>query len=133
MAKGKIFEAIFNFVGNAIKYTSEGVVVLKIELASESCYEPRNGDDDAKGPISGPVIRVTVSDTGMGISKEDIPYLFAKFSRRDAAHMNSEGTGLGLYVVKLVIEAHGGRTWAESEGEGEGSRFVIEIPVNHAA
>ncbi len=75
---------------------------------------------------------MTVSDTGMGISKEAIPYLFAKFSRRDAAHMNSEGTGLGFYIVKLVIETHGDRTWAESEGEGKGARIIIEIPVNQA-
>ncbi len=127
--KGKIFEAIFNFVDNAIKYTPQGEVGLEIELASESHYEQRKGDDEAKGPISGPVARVTVSDTGMGIAKEDIPALFAKFSRRDASHMNSEGTGLGLYVVKLVIEAHGGRTWAESPGKGKGSKFIMEFPT----
>jgi len=127
--KGKIFEAIFNFVDNAIKYTPKGKVDLKVELASQSNYKPLIADDGQKGAISGSVVRVTVSDTGMGISKESIPYLFAKFSRKDTSHLNTNGTGLGLYVVKLMVEAHGGRTWAESDGEGKGSRFIIEIPT----
>jgi signal transduction histidine kinase len=127
--KGKIFEGIFNFVDNAIKYTVKGSVDLKIELSPESHYKPQAEEDQTKDSLVGPVVRVTVSDTGMGISKENIPYLFAKFSRKDVARVNSEGTGLGLYVVKLVIEAHGGRTWAESYGEGRGSTFAIEIPT----
>jgi len=75
-------------------------------------------------------IRVTVSDTGIGIPETELKYLFTKFSRgKDTSRIHTEGTGLGLYVVKLMIEAHGGRTWAESDGEGLGSRFIIEIPV----
>ena len=127
--RGKIFEAIFNFVDNAIKYTSNGKVDLKVELASHSNYKSQAGNNEQKASIVGPVIRVTVSDTGAGISKENLPYLFSKFSRKDSAHLNNEGTGLGLYVVKLMIEAHDGRTWAESDGEGKGSRFIIELPV----
>ena len=127
--KGKIFEAIFNFVDNAIKYTSKGKVDMRVELDSKSQYRLREKDDNQKGQLKGAVIRCTVSDTGAGISEENIAELFAKFSRKDTANANIEGTGLGLYVVKLMIEAHGGRTWAESEGEGKGSRFIIEIPT----
>jgi len=127
--KGKIFEAIFNFVDNAVKYTSKGRINLKIETDINSHCELSEGDDGSRGLLSGPVIRVTVADTGVGIAKESLPFLFAKFSRNDKANLNIEGTGLGLYVVKLMIEAHGGRTWAESDGEGEGSRFIIEIPT----
>lgn len=127
--KGKVFEAIFNFVDNAIKYTPKGKVDLKVELTPQSNYKPLVADDGQKGAISGSVVRVTVSDTGMGILKESIPYLFAKFSRKDTSHLNANGTGLGLYVVKLMVEAHGGRTWAESDGEGKGSRFIIEVPT----
>ena len=127
--KGKIFEAIFNFVDNAVKYTTSGSVTLKVEFAQLSDYKPRTDMSDQKPVITGSVVRVTVSDTGSGISQENIPYLFAKFSRKDVAKVNADGTGLGLYVVKLMIEAHGGRTWAESDGEDKGSRFIIEIPV----
>lgn len=74
--RGKIFEAIFNFVDNAMKYTAKGRVDLKVELSSTSRYIPQAGDE-TKGHLPGPVVRATVSDTGMGISKEDIPYLFA--------------------------------------------------------
>ncbi len=126
--KGKIFEAIFNFVDNAVKYTPGGKVDLQIKLDDKSNYKAQSLDDERK-VLSGSVIRVTVVDTGVGIAKESLPYLFAKFSRNDKAKLNVEGTGLGLYVVKLMIEAHGGRTWVESPGEGKGSSFIIEIPV----
>lgn len=125
---GKIFEAIFNFVDNAIKYTSKGKVDLVVEFDSKSHYRIQDREDEYD-PMFSSVIRVTVADTGAGIAAENLPYLFAKFSRKDTANLNTEGTGLGLYVVKLMIEAHGGRTWAESAGEGKGSQFIIEIPT----
>jgi len=127
--KSKVFEAIFNFVDNAVKYTKEGGIKIKAEFAQSSNYKPQNSDDLDKKPIQGSVVRVIVSDTGNGISKEHLGQLFAKFSRKDTANLNSGGTGLGLYLVKLMIEAHGGRTWAESEGEGKGSSFIMELPV----
>jgi signal transduction histidine kinase len=59
-----------------------------------------------------------------------LPYLFAKFSRgKDISRLNTGGTGLGLYVGKNMIESNGGRVWAESDGAGLGSRFIIEIPL----
>lgn len=131
--KSKVFEAIFNFVDNAVKYTPKGSITIKTEFAPSSNYKPQNSDDADKKPIQGSVVRVIVSDTGSGISKEHLGQLFAKFSRKDTAKLNSGGTGLGLYLVKLMIEAHGGRTWAESEGEGKGSRFIMELPVKPAA
>ena len=72
-----------------------------------------------------------MSDTGIGIPATELPYLFAKFSRgKDIGRLNVAGTGLGLYVAKTIIEAHHGRVWAESEGDGLGSRFIIELPIN---
>jgi signal transduction histidine kinase len=128
--KNKMFESIFNFAENSIKYTPEGQVSLKLELAKDSKYRPLKQALDQKPVISGPVVRVTVADTGIGIPAAEIPYLFAKFSRgKDVSRLQAEGTGLGLYVVKLMIEAHGGRAWAESEGAGKGSRFIMEIPI----
>ena len=127
--KNKVFEAIFNFVDNAIKYTKEGGITVKAEVSPSSNYKPQNSDDVDKKPIHGSVVRVVVSDTGSGISKEHLGQLFAKFSRKDTSNLNSGGTGLGLFLVKLMIEAHGGRTWAESDGEGKGSRFIMELPI----
>ncbi len=107
----KVREVISNLVDNAIKYTPKGGVKLNLE--------------QVKGNI-----RVTVSDTGIGIPQSELPYLFAKFSRgKDTSRLNTGGTGLGLYVGKQMIENNGGRIWAESDGEGNGSRFIVEIPV----
>lgn len=109
----KVREVISNLVDNAIKYTLEGKggVTLKVEQRGES-------------------IRVTVSDTGIGIPESELPYLFAKFSRgKDTSRLNTGGTGLGLYVGKTMIENNGGKIWAESDGQGLGSRFIIELPI----
>lgn len=117
----KVREVISNMVDNAIKYTPKGGVTLKAEkLFGEAQKIP--GDEGS--------VRVTVSDTGIGIPETELPYLFAKFSRgKDIKRLNAAGTGLGLYVGRNMIEASGGKIWAESAGEGKGSRFIIELPI----
>ena len=78
----------------------------------------------------GKMVRITVSDTGIGIPQEEIPYLFKKFSRgKDVSRLHVGGTGLGLFVGKAIAEAHHGQVWVESDGAGLGSRFIIEIPL----
>lgn len=110
----KVREVISNLADNAIKYTPEGGVKLKLEQVGEN-------------------IRVIVSDTGIGIPKSELPYLFAKFSRgKDTSRLNTGGTGLGLYVGKEMIENNGGRIWAESDGEGKGSKFIVELPIEQS-
>lgn len=117
----KVREVISNMVDNAIKYTPKGGVTLKVEKLF--------GDAQKVPNVEGS-IRVTVSDTGIGIPETELPYLFAKFSRgKDIKRLNAGGTGLGLYVGRNMIEASGGKIWAESGGEGKGSRFVIELPI----
>tara|TARA_B100000508_G_scaffold60333_1_gene47116 strand:- start:158035 stop:159669 length:1635 start_codon:yes stop_codon:yes gene_type:complete len=107
---GKIKQVIANLVDNSIKYTPSGNVTVKATM-----FEGK--------------ARVTVSDTGVGLAKEDIGDLFNKFIRaRGANKINTSGTGLGLYVAKQMIEAHKGKIWAESEGKGKGSRFIFELP-----
>ncbi|PJA87733.1 MAG: hypothetical protein CO140_02720, partial [Candidatus Moranbacteria bacterium CG_4_9_14_3_um_filter_40_7] len=70
---------------------------------------------------------------GIGIPVTELPYLFSKFSRgKDIGRLNAAGTGLGLYVGKSMIEANGGKIWAESEGEGKGSRFIMELPMEQS-
>lgn len=109
---GKIKQVITNLTDNAIKYTKQGEVKVSVEKA----------DDKA---------RIVISDTGVGISPEDIGGLFEKFKRaRGANQVNTTGTGLGLYVAKQLVEGHGGTVKAESDGEGKGSRFIVELPVS---
>jgi signal transduction histidine kinase len=110
-------EVISNLVDNALKYTKEGGVTMKAEFLSNK--------------VDGDSVRVIISDTGIGVPDAEIPYLFAKFSRgKDTKRLNVTGTGLGLYVGKQIIEAQHGKLWVESEGEGKGSHFFVELPVS---
>lgn len=118
---GKVREVISNMVDNAIKYTPKGGVTIRIEKVF--------GDVQKVESIEG-AIRVIVSDTGIGVPQEELPYLFAKFSRgKDTTRLNTGGTGLGLYVGQSMIENNGGKIWAESDGANLGSRFIIELPI----
>lgn len=108
---GKITQVATNLIDNAIKYTKEGSIALSLSKKAD-------------------LVRIEVKDTGVGISEETMGRLFEKFSRADdASKMNMNGTGLGLYVAKQLVEAHGGKLWAESEGVGKGSTFIVELPV----
>jgi len=71
---------------------------------------------------------VSISDTGIGIAKEDLPRLFHKFEQFSHSKKVAGGTGLGLAICKEIVEQHGGRIWAESE-HGAGSRFYFTIPI----
>jgi signal transduction histidine kinase len=102
-------EAINNLIENSIKYTKKGEI--KIELH----------DGDGK-------VRLSVKDTGIGITDEDKKTLFTEGGRgKDSVKVNVDSTGYGLYTVKLVIEAHKGKVWAESEGADKGSTFYVEM------
>jgi signal transduction histidine kinase len=68
---------------------------------------------------------VSVKDTGKGISKEVISKLFSKFITSDS----SKGTGLGLYICKSIVEAHGGKIWAENNIDGKGATFSFTLPI----
>ena len=72
-------------------------------------------------------VTMTIKDTGVGIEKGKEEALFEKFSRGDGAKINASGSGLGLYLVREIAKAHGGRVWAESEGAGKGSTFLVEF------
>lgn len=109
--KGQLINAIKNLIDNSIKYTPAGEV--RVSLARE-----------------GTVVRFTVTDTGVGITPEDMGHLFTEGGHgANSTKVNVESTGFGLYIVKNIVEAHGGKVWAESEGEGKGSRFIVELPV----
>ncbi len=106
---GKISQVVSNLIDNAMKYTHAGSIKVRLEKL-------------------GGKNRLLVTDTGIGIAPETMPKLFEKFSRaHDAGKTNIIGTGLGLYVAKQIVEAHGGKIWAESEGQGKGSTFIVEL------
>lgn len=134
MDYSKIRELISNFIDNALKYTEKGGVTIRAEIRESGVVIDEKGFVIAGiKSIFGKMVRVTVSDTGIGIPKEEIPHLFKKFSRgKDISRLHVGGTGLGLYVGKAIAEAHHGQIWVESEGSGMGSRFIIEIPLEHA-
>jgi signal transduction histidine kinase len=108
----KFKQVIMNTIDNSIKYTPKGS--LSVSLTKDSAKK---------------VIRLKIADTGVGIKAEVMPKLFRKFSRApDASAANIHGTGLGLFIAKEMMNAHHGRIWAESEGEGKGSQFYVEMP-----
>ncbi len=100
------------FVENALNYTHSGgtlTVVVKKEGSMVTC---------------------SVTDTGMGITKEELPLLFSKFYRGQSAKLaDTEGMGIGLFMSKEVIHRHGGKIWAESPGPDKGSTFAFSLPI----
>jgi signal transduction histidine kinase len=79
----------------------------------------------------GDFVEIAVQDTGIGIRVEDLPKLFQESIPLDALlGRRFRGTGLGLALTKKLVELHGGQIWAKSTGEGQGSTFVILLPVN---
>lgn len=105
----KIKQVFMNFIDNSVKYTPSGKIDVTLER-------------------KGSKILLKIVDTGIGMSKNTIDTLFAKFTRAyNANKTNIHGTGLGLYVARQIAEAHKAKVWAESEGEGKGSRFYVEL------
>jgi signal transduction histidine kinase len=109
----EVRSAVSNLIDNAIKY-SGGRVAVKVETAR----------------VDGKFVSVRVSDTGPGIPKTELKQVFNRFYRVPGPLASRvKGTGLGLYIVRLVARHHGGRVWAESEGPGRGSTFVMQLPI----
>ena len=110
--ESKIKAAIVNIFDNSVKYTKEGGVTMRLKV------------NDGK-------VRIEVQDTGMGISKETMSKLFGNTFERtaEAKKTFTAGRGIGLYLSSQIIKAHNGKVWAESEGEGKGSMFIIELPI----
>ncbi len=108
----KLEVALTNLIDNAVKYTPKGGVKIKVERP------------DSK-------IRITIKDTGVGMTSEDIGKLFSKTFERgeEAKKMFGSGKGIGLYLSFNIIKSHNGKLWAESEGHGKGSSFIVELPV----
>jgi PAS domain S-box-containing protein len=136
----KLKQVVFNLLSNAVKFTADGGrVTIRADLVSRA-----NGDwvrkDGEKLPFPGDEgtqlagkknwVWVTVKDTGIGIQEEDLERIFEPFEQVEgSASRQFQGTGLGLSLTRRMVELHGGRIWAESEGLGKGSTFSFLIPV----
>lgn len=115
----RIDQVLTNLLSNAIKYSpTGGTISVQVGPGAESGW-----------------IRIEVSDPGVGLDPPEIAGLFEPFARAagNTTVRNISGIGLGLYISRAIVERHGGRIWAESEGQGCGSTFIVELPVRPAS
>jgi two-component system, OmpR family, sensor histidine kinase VicK len=106
--KERMTQVISNLLNNAIKFTEEGTISVSTEVKGNSKRE----------------VFVTIKDTGQGIHPEIESRLFSKFASKSL-----QGTGLGLFITKSIVEAHGGKIWAENNSDGKGATFTFILPV----
>ncbi len=107
----KLRQALGNLIDNAIKYSPDGGQIV---LGGRAALDH---------------VVLTVSDEGIGIPPEEHQHVFERFHRVDTRlSRTTQGVGLGLYICKVIVEAHGGRIWVESDGAGRGSTFLIRLP-----
>ena len=105
--KGRITQVLSNILNNALKFTNEGQIIVRAHESNDKRE-----------------IVVSITDTGTGINKDVFAKLFSKFVTK-----SSQGTGLGLYISKSIVEAHGGRIWAENNADERGATFMFTLPV----
>jgi signal transduction histidine kinase len=109
--RAQLTNSFKNLIDNSIKYTPAGKV--EVSLTKNAT-----------------LIHFEIKDTGVGITKEDMTKLFTEGGHgAESQKVNVDSTGFGLYIVKNIIVGHGGKVWAESEGAGKGSRFIVELPI----
>src|SRR5215217_4345347 len=132
----RLIQVISNLINNAIKFTKEGTVTVTTTTSSSIIKrkdaERDTGEGEEGGAGEEEEVVIAVKDTGTGIDRELMPRLFTKFATK-----SYQGTGLGLYISKSIIEAHGGKMWAEnnsdegsdSETKHKGATFYFTLPV----
>jgi two-component system, OmpR family, sensor histidine kinase VicK len=115
--KGRISQVVSNLLDNAVKFTKDGGIITVV-------VEEKDGRDDNKQRQQ--QIVISVKDQGTGIDSQIFPRLFTKFATKS----QSRGTGLGLFICKGIVEAHGGRIWAENNNDGKGgATFSFSLPL----
>ena len=110
--KYKISQVVYNLLNNAIKFTNEGSITISVKRKGDKVENKK-------------AIVVSIKDTGKGIDSEMLPRLFTRFATKSFS-----GTGLGLFVSKYIVEAHGGEIWAENNVEGKGATFSFTLPLS---
>lgn len=116
--KQRIYQVIHNILNNAIKYVDEG------EITIETALQEREETSADNGHIRRQLV-VSVQDSGPGIDPEIMLKLFTRFTTG-----SEKGTGLGLFISKSIVEAHGGRVWAENNEKGAVFRFTLPLVAN---
>ena len=119
----RLRQVILNLIENSIKYTEKGFVKVKCQMSDVSAE-----GGSASGGKGQKSVLFSVSDSGLGIKKEVLPEIFDQFKRAKEARQ-IQGTGLGLFIAREIVKAHNGEIWAESEGEGKGSRFYARLGI----
>ncbi len=104
--KERITQVISNILTNAVKFTHSGTISIRAERLEEE------------------YVSISITDSGTGIDSSIMPKLFSKFATK-----SSKGTGLGLYISKAIVEAHGGKIWAENNKDGRGAKFTFILPT----
>ncbi|HWG41822.1 MAG TPA: PAS domain S-box protein [Gemmataceae bacterium] len=128
---GRLRQVLLNLVGNAIKFTERGEVVVRVQLVSEDGQnaEDTNPPSTLLQPGGDITLHFAVSDTGIGIAADKLPYIFDPFVQADSSTTRKYGgTGLGLTITGRLVEMMGGRLWAESVPE-QGSTFHFTIRI----
>ena len=108
--RSRLYQVFANLLNIAIKFTKEGSMAIIIH---------RKYDDENEEAL------VSIWDTGVGIDSKILPRLFSKF----ATKAETAGTGLGLFIWKGIVEAHGGKVWAENNTDGKGATFYFSLPL----
>ncbi|MCW6050781.1 PAS domain S-box protein [Lyngbya sp. CCAP 1446/10] len=124
---GRLQQVAWNLLSNAIKFTPDGgqvrVALRKVERTSTPQFAYSEN-------LSLPSVEIEVSDTGQGIAAEFLPHVFERFSQGDSSTTRShDGLGLGLALVRHFVEMHGGTVQATSAGKGQGSTFLVRLPI----
>jgi PAS domain S-box-containing protein len=119
----RLQQIVLNLLTNAVKFTPNGgsVVVEVSETVDPSAVKEQG---------TSKIARIVVRDTGIGISPRFLPYVFDRFQQAETMTTETEkGLGLGLAIVRQLVELHQGRVWVESEGDGKGTTFVVSLPL----
>jgi signal transduction histidine kinase len=109
----RLYEVFANLLSNAIKFTQKGTISISTDIIRSNM---NNNTDE---------VIIRIRDTGVGIHPEILSRLFTKFATR-----SDRGTGLGLFISKGIVEAHGGRIWAENNSDGKGATFSFTLPLS---
>jgi two-component system, OmpR family, sensor histidine kinase VicK len=125
--KVRIYQVIANLLNNAIKFTKEGTILVSVKVTQQkgSGNKEEEGTDYGSSSSSSRHVIVSVKDSGAGIDPEILPRLFTKFATK-----SYQGTGLGLFISKNIVEAHGGKIWAENNADRKGATFAFSLPIN---
>ncbi|WP_197064795.1 PAS domain S-box protein [Leptolyngbya sp. KIOST-1] len=127
----RLQQVVWNLLSNAVKFTSEGgQVEVRLSRVRVDRRKKDRGEDATAKPLPPLYAQITVSDTGKGIHPAFLPYVFDRFRQEDAATTRQfGGLGLGLALVRYLVELHGGIVQADSPGDGQGATFTVQLPL----